>query len=147
MSAGSEGGSIRGPELRARGRGDCPLCREALPAARTVTCPGCAATYHGACLDELGGCATLGCAARRERPAAPVADEQARRPRAGVFRTRPAPGVFRERRRRRGRVAVFAIILLPVIAVALDLPVALAAPLAAAALVAAVVLRLRSVRD
>lgn len=39
----------------------CGYCRDALD-AEPDCCPDCGATYHAACLDELGGCATLGCA-------------------------------------------------------------------------------------
>lgn len=43
------------------GEASCPLCRETAPETR---CRGCETPYHGACLLELGGCSTLGCALR-----------------------------------------------------------------------------------
>ncbi len=42
----------------------CPLCKEELGSTveEELTCPGCQAGYHQACLKEFGGtCATLGC--------------------------------------------------------------------------------------
>jgi hypothetical protein len=53
------------PRARAarRSRLTCPLCHDGLSAERR-RCPGCDTPYHGHCLDELGGCATLGCPQR-----------------------------------------------------------------------------------
>ena len=55
----------------------CPLCRDPLRLdARTRECPGCRTQYHAECLDEMGGCSTLGCARKKRttrvvpRPAA-----------------------------------------------------------------------------
>lgn len=43
----------------------CPLCHDGLPRdAVTRACPECDTAYHVACLTELGGCATAGCAGR-----------------------------------------------------------------------------------
>lgn len=48
---------------------DCSLCRSATD-DDGLTCPGCGASYHAACLREMhGGCATLGCTARLHAPA------------------------------------------------------------------------------
>ena len=46
----------------------CPYCRDELGSSQPMACPECAASYHGECWDELGGCATLGCghSARRD---------------------------------------------------------------------------------
>lgn len=52
--------------IRAHARGgaaSCPLCSETLARGGPAReCPGCEVSYHVACLDELGGCGTLGCA-------------------------------------------------------------------------------------
>jgi hypothetical protein len=57
--------------LRARLHGDrrrCPLCFEGLTASAELrTCAACDTSYHPACFDELGGCSTTGCAAKRQR--------------------------------------------------------------------------------
>ena len=41
----------------------CPLCHERLEeeALRLRDCSGCSTTYHHLCVNELGGCSTLGC--------------------------------------------------------------------------------------
>lgn len=40
---------------------DCSLCRDSVGDV-AVTCPGCDARYHGACIAELATrCATIGC--------------------------------------------------------------------------------------
>lgn len=60
-----------------RGEATCPLCRERLGAEGT-SCRGCDTRYHDACLAELGGCSTLGCAARGvagARPSVPACAE------------------------------------------------------------------------
>lgn len=46
----------------------CPYCHAGFePDATVVSCGGCATVYHRDCLrDELGRCATLGCAVRPE---------------------------------------------------------------------------------
>ena len=44
------------------------------PLRRVDTCPSCQTTYHCACLNELGGCSTLGCLRRGLRP--PRADRK-----------------------------------------------------------------------
>ncbi len=56
---GVVGGGEGGAEER------CPYCRDGLRAgASDVTaCPSCQTAHHSACLDELGGCTVLGCAA------------------------------------------------------------------------------------
>lgn len=60
------------------GPASCPLCSETLESGGPVReCPGCAVGYHQECLDELGGCGTLGC---------PKAT-----PRAGRLSARPRP--------------------------------------------------------
>jgi hypothetical protein len=71
------------------GPADCPLCSESLAAGGpTQPCPGCEVSYHLECLEELGGCGTLGCArseARRPaRPAAPRRADPARTPIIGA---------------------------------------------------------------
>lgn len=52
----------------------CPLCRDPLDeaGAAPARCPGCDVAYHAACLNELGGCSTLGCAAQGQVPASAV---------------------------------------------------------------------------
>ena len=40
----------------------CPLCRDRLGRRQAQACPSCETPYHAACLRELGGCGTLGCA-------------------------------------------------------------------------------------
>lgn len=47
----------------------CPYCHDDLPQAGVrLACPECRAVYHGECVHEGGGCATLGCRhARRSR--------------------------------------------------------------------------------
>ncbi len=45
----------------------CPYCRDHLAGEaqhRLVSCDGCRTVYHAECHDELGGCATRGCAHR-----------------------------------------------------------------------------------
>lgn len=40
---------------------DCSLCRDTVDGV-AISCPGCRASYHGSCLDELASrCATIGC--------------------------------------------------------------------------------------
>jgi len=53
----------------------CPLCRDPVPGPEAYACPGCAVVYHRDCVDELGGCGTLGCAeaGKRRREVAPAA--------------------------------------------------------------------------
>lgn len=50
----------------------CPLCRGELTVERSRTCDGCGTAYHRACLADLGGCGTLGCARRGQTFAPPV---------------------------------------------------------------------------
>ncbi len=50
----------------------CPLCRSELTVERARTCDGCGTSYHRACLADLGGCGTLGCAKRGQTFAPPV---------------------------------------------------------------------------
>lgn len=40
---------------------NCPLCKEEL-SGNKYTCPSCQTSYHTDCAEEMGGCATLGCA-------------------------------------------------------------------------------------
>lgn len=53
-------------ELRLERRDDagaaCPYCREVVASAQRVSC-ACGVHYHAACLAELRGCVTVGCAA------------------------------------------------------------------------------------
>lgn len=53
---------------RREGRQRCPLCQERL-AGDEHSCPGCQTRYHAECVDELGGCATMGCAHKGQRVA------------------------------------------------------------------------------
>lgn len=49
----------------------CPLCRSSLARGGQVReCSGCEISYHAECLEELGGCGTLGCD-RAKRVVAP----------------------------------------------------------------------------
>jgi hypothetical protein len=53
----------------------CPLCHEALTALPKLrVCPTCQTIHHEACLDEVGRCATLGCAGLGARTAGPAAE-------------------------------------------------------------------------
>lgn len=49
----------------------CPYCKDDLGPSFS-TCPGCEACYHHECVDELWGCASLGCEGlgRLEKPLA-----------------------------------------------------------------------------
>ena len=59
----------------------CAFCRESFAGAAAgalKTCAACGSTLHGACLDEHGGCCTVGCRNNpRERGAGQRAPEQA----------------------------------------------------------------------
>jgi len=41
----------------------CPLCFEGIEQAARERCTGCRTRFHTECLEELGGCSTLGCGA------------------------------------------------------------------------------------
>jgi FHA domain/Prokaryotic RING finger family 1 len=61
---------LRDELLSKPGERRCPLCRDLL-AGDPVSCSWCQTSYHQACYQEHGGCATLGCV--REGRAAPSA--------------------------------------------------------------------------
>jgi hypothetical protein len=56
------------PTIRILPRQRCPYCHDGV-SGQTHACAGCSAIYHVECLEESGGCSTLGCkhAARRRR--------------------------------------------------------------------------------
>lgn len=55
---------------RGRPGSTCIYCRDAVE--EPATCAGCQATYHAACLRELGRCATPGCAVAAAATTRPV---------------------------------------------------------------------------
>jgi hypothetical protein len=98
-------------ELIARARPDparerCPYCRDELAADAAaapedlVECPGCGASHHSACLEELGRCSVMGCTGGggAGAPAPPAGGPG-----------RPVPARLREARERiRARARAFA---------------------------------------
>ncbi len=58
------------PRRVPRARERCPFCHDGLSPAELLACEGCGAIYHPECVREAGRCATLGCAAGRERVSA-----------------------------------------------------------------------------
>jgi hypothetical protein len=84
-----------------RSRPVCPLCKEQLDELTGLhTCTGCRATYHSECLNELGGCSTLGCELQGRGPAGPVwrPRRDSRLRRLGRARARPRQGPREARR-------------------------------------------------
>ena len=76
------------------GHASCPLCSETLAHGGPAReCPGCAVSYHVACLDELGGCGTLGCPRAKGGHARRVSPTRQRPTRAQPSRggTQPSP--------------------------------------------------------
>jgi hypothetical protein len=54
----------------------CPLCREGFDAAfARAQCQGCQTVYHSNCARELGGCSTMGCERRGQRPRGEIREE------------------------------------------------------------------------
>lgn len=53
---------VRG-RVRVRESVRCPLCFEGIEQAARERCTGCRTRFHTECLEELGGCSTLGCGA------------------------------------------------------------------------------------
>jgi hypothetical protein len=51
----------------------CSICHTLIrPGEETETCPECRSSYHAACWEELGGCATYGCGEAAPAEKAPV---------------------------------------------------------------------------
>ncbi|MGE0707679.1 MAG: hypothetical protein AB7N76_08430 [Planctomycetota bacterium] len=80
-------------ELRSRiGEWRCPLCQHSLQdGGERYRCPGCSTEYHTECANELGGCSTLGCVHKGERPSRVTTRRRRPRPAPTAARQADAP--------------------------------------------------------